>query len=137
MGWLSKKDPLINKVYSVIKYFPEGIPTDLLLELSYSVSKTYDDYAKLIQYISVPEGYLNYCKIIGTIDPYTEYLCKELHKYLNAWSEAKAIASISPHDTPNKTIIATVVMKTKAYRISPRAYRDIKNNKLLKVLCKK
>lgn len=137
MGWLLREDPLINKVYTVAKYFPNGISTSFS-ELRYSVNpEICDDCAKLIEYISVPYRYMRHCEVHGVIDPHTEFLCKELHKYLNAWNEAKAIVATSQYVAPDKTIVATVIMKTKAYRINSRAYSDIKNNKLLKILCKK
>ena len=137
MGWLLREDPLINKVYTVVKYFPNGISTNFS-ELRYSVNpKTCDDCAKLLEYISVPYRYMKHCEITGTIDPYTEFLCKELHKYIKAWNEAKSIVADSQYIAPDKTLVATVIMKTKAYRINSSAYSDIKNNKLLKILCKK
>lgn len=137
MGWLLREDPLINKVYTVVKYFPNGISTNFS-ELRYSVNpKTCDDCAKLLEYISVPYRYMKHCEVNGVIDPHTEFLCKELQKYLNAWNEAKNIVATSQYVAPDKILIATVIMKTKAYRINSHAYSDIKNNKLLKILCKK
>lgn len=137
MGWLLREDPLINKVHTAVKYFPNGISTNFH-ELSYSIDpKIYDACAKLFEYLSMPFRYVQHCKITGTTDPYTEFLCKELHKYIKAWNEAKSIVADSQYIAPDKTLIATVIMKTKAYRINSSAYSDIKNNKLLKILCKK
>lgn len=137
MGWLLREDPLINKVYTAVKYFPNGISTNFS-ELRYSVNpEIYDDCAKLVEYTSAPYRYINHCEVTGAIDPHTEFLCKELQKYLNAWVKAKNIVATSQYVAPDKTLIATVIMKTKAYRINSHAYSDIKNNKLLKILCKK
>lgn len=137
MGWLLREDPLLNKVYTAHQYFPTGIPTVSLEELHYTVDKKlFDEFRDIHYYCNIETKYADHCKVVGTIDPYTKYLCERLKSYLDKWNSAKSVVGDN-HSSLHRVLTAAVVMKTGSYRVSARAYSDIRGNKLLKVLCKK
>ena len=137
MGWLLREDPLLNKVYTVHQYFPNGINEDAVHELHYTLDEQlFNEFKTLLVYNNLDNTYVKHCKVAGTIDPYTQYLCEKMKSYLNRWEEAKSVVGDS-HSSLNKTLTAAVVMKTGSYRINARAYNDIKRNKLLRTLCRK
>ena len=137
MGWLLREDPLLNKVYTAYQCFPTGIPGYSLEELHYTVDKKLFDEFRAIQYYrNIETKYASHCRVAGTIDPYTKYLCDRLKSYLDKWNSAKSVVGDN-HSSLHRVLTAAVVMKTGSYRVSARAYSDIRGNKLLKVLCKK
>lgn len=138
--WLINKDPILSIVATIMKYFPNGmsnlgipalnynLPEDLVKEFNRlrRIDNTYRDsyvYKSLVY------------RVKPAIDPYTEYLCLRLKNYLEKHKEASDLASSS--GCLDNVIITAVVIKTKAYRVSSEAYNRVKNNKLIKVLCRK
>lgn len=137
MGWLLREDPLINKTYTVKTCFPEGFPPEFF-GLEYTVdANLYNEFLGIYKILSYDSSYTLHCKNTGKIDSYTKYICDKLKYYLTKWQEAKGIIGDSCTAQLSKVLAAAVVVKTGSYRINYRAYKDIKNNKLLKVLCKK
>ena len=138
MGWLLREDPLLNRVYTVHECFPQGISEDLVNELHYTLDEHLSkEFRTLLVYSHyLDKTYISHCKIVGTIDSYTMYMCEKLKNYLKGWKDAKSVVTES-QSSLNKVLTAAVVMKTGSYRICNRAYNDVKKNKLLKVLCRK
>lgn len=137
IDWLLKEDPLINRVYTVCKYFPSGLREDFL-ELEYSINKDlYEEFKSIENLLSIDYVYRGYCTTVGKIDKYTEYLCQTLIKYLNKWKEAKSVIDRCSDSRFSKVMTAAVLLKTKSYRVNNRAYCDVRDNKLLKILCKR
>lgn len=139
-NWLTNKDPMLSIVKTLLKQFPNGINTSLVNEINCNLNK------------DLQEEFLRLCKIDVRFrdaisyrslairdhipyDPYTEHLCLRLKDYLTKHAAAEKLSRTM--GCYNSTITAAVVMKTKAYRISGDAYKRIKNDKLLSVLCKK
>lgn len=137
MGWLLREDPLLNKVYTVHQYFPNGINEEAVYELHYTLDEQlFNEFKTILVYYNLDSTYIKHCKVAGTIDPYTQYLCEKLKSYLDRWKGAKSVVGDS-QSSLNKVLTAAVVMKTGSYRICARAYNDVKRNKLLRVLCRK
>lgn len=72
-------------------------------------------------------------------DSYFEYICSKLEKFMG-----EVVAIKNEYDFNNYGLyrneldfINCIAMKTKAYRMSYEAYREVKSNKLLRVLCRK
>ena len=138
MGWLLREDPLLNKIYTIQQYFPTGIDVGIVNELHYTLQKNIsDEFKSLLKHSNVNAIYGKHCSVVGTIDPYIKYLCIELRHYMDKWKGAKLIVESNKYGCYNGTLIAAVIMKTSSYRINAKAYNEIKNNSLLKILCKK
>ena len=137
MGWLLREDPLIDKVYTAVKCFPSGI-IENLEGLQYTVNEQlYNEFYTICKFLDYSNFYKEHCKSTGKIDSYTEYICNKMKEYLIKWQEAKEIVGNSCAKSFSNMLSAAVIVKTGSYRINYRAYKDIKNNKLLKVLCRK
>lgn len=140
VNWLLNEDPMISKAASVLKHFPSSIDRNLLCSLCvnmpgykakefkniYNISRTYcNDYS--YKTLLDREGV--------KCDPYTEYLCRDLVNLLKKHREIVQFAACN--DIKNEDIITTLIVKTKAYRVSGAAYKRMKRNSLIKILCKK
>lgn len=137
MGWLLREDPLLNKVHTVHECFPNGISGEAVDELRYTLDeKLFNEFKALLVYYNLDSIYVRHCKVAGTTDPHTKYLCERLKSYLSKWGEAKSVIG-EGQSSLYRVLTAAVVMKTSSYRISARAYSDVKRNKLLRVLCRK
>lgn len=140
IDWLVNKDPMLSVVATIIKHFPNGIQGNDLSAISpnlpdnevnefYRLRKidgTYRDnyvYRGLVDRIKPP------------VDQYTEYLCIKLKNYIAKHKEASYLVTSSGCN--DSTLTTAVVIKTKAYRVSNKAYNRVKNNRLIKILCRK
>lgn len=143
--WLYNKDPVTIKLNTIIKVFGTKCPSRLaasrmLRTVPDSLEKEFDSI------IALYHGNEDYCKYLSTIklkcniiDPYTESICEKLKYYFDTYESLSKEMGISNDrfNTLEETIMAEVIIKTKAYRISSEAYDIVKNNKLIKLLCKR
>lgn len=140
INWLVSKDPMLSVVATIIKHFPGGIPDSDLHAISsnlpedivsefYRLRKIDGTYRENYIYRSMVD------RIKPPIDQYTEYLCIRLKNYLTKHKEASELVTSS--GCTDSTITTAVVIRTKAYRVSNAAYNRVKNNRLIKVLCRK
>lgn len=139
MGWLLREDPLINKIYTVHQYFPNGI-SENIKELKHTVnSDLFDQYMKMYTYYYQPSNYVNHCKLAGKLDKQIADICINLRDHLDKFKIAKSLVedSIFARGATTRSITAAVIMKSKLYRINSEAYKEVKQNKLLKILCRK
>lgn len=140
IDWLINKDPMLSIAATVLKYFPSEIVTSEVLAVSENLPKDLaNEFVRIVEIRNKYCGNYLYRGIVNRdnrpIDSYTEYLCLKLKNYLSKHQEAKdLVGSIGCN---NSTITTAVVIKTKAYRVSSEAYNRVKNNKLIKVLCRK
>lgn len=144
--WLATKDPNIVKLHTIMKCFgerpvPTKYSTGTMLEIIPEALK--NEFLDIInfyyRYKSKPI-YINMARTKCTaIDEYTEYICKKLIKYDDIYHTTCYAVDLPPHDNDSltKLLITAILVKNKAYMVSPTAYKSIKNNKLLKVLCRK
>lgn len=137
MGWLLREDPLIDRVHTAMECFPSGYIEDLS-GLQYTVNEQlYNEFHAICKLLDYSNCYKRHCKAVGKIDSYTKYICDKIKDYHTKWQEARQTVGNSCDRNLTNILSAAVVVKTGSYRINYRAYRDIKNNKLLKVLCRK
>lgn len=141
LNWLLYKDPLLSIVATLAKHFPGGMNTLDVHAICSNLSKEEEDeFMRLLRtYKKYRENnaYYGIVKMSNpSIDPYTEYLCLKLKNYLEKYNEAKALITESGC-VADQTLITAVVMMSKAYKISGEAYNRVKNNKLIRVLCRK
>lgn len=136
--WLLYKDPMLSIVKTIDKYFPSFIDRKAT-ELCYYIR---DDLKKEFNKLIDIDNKWHYTRIYTNIalrdnikiDPYTEYLCLLLKKYLSKYIPVRDLVYCY-NDT--KAIISAILLKTKAFRINNDAYKEMKNNKVLNILCKK
>lgn len=140
IDWLIKKDPMLTVVNTLIKYFPDVGITDLS-DLQPIIDKNlYKEFENLYRTHVTFSKNTYYRHIINNgdfgIDSYTKELCKKLDYYHKKILIAKELIIESGHKLDAK-MLATVILKSKSFRISGEIYNHIKNDKLIKLLCKK
>lgn len=144
--WMITKDPTIVKLHTILKCFDGKIvPTkysvgNMLETVPESLKDKFLDIINFYYRFSSANVYVSMARTRCTdVDEYTEYICKELIKYNDIYNKTCLDIDFPPSDRSslNELLITAVLVKNKAYRISPKAYRNIKNNKLLRVLCRK
>lgn len=139
-NWLINKDPMLSIVATIMKYFPNGMSNIGIESLNYNLPEDLvREFNRLKEIDATYRSNYIYRRLVGkaspTIDSYTEYLCLRLKKYLEKHKEASAL--VSSEGGLGGTLTTAVVIKTKAYRVSKEAYNRVRNNKLIKVLCRK
>lgn len=141
IGWLTKEDPNLSIVKTIIKHFPNHINYKLLSPLSFNIRK--DLYNKFYNLYKIDNSFGSnfYYRVLALkdnipYDSYTEYLCLKLKEYMNQQEKVNRLIQDS-HCNDNFVLNTAVIIKTKAYRVSSDAYNRYKNNKLLNVLCRK
>ena len=145
LQYLLKKDKFISKIHTIIKYFPSGIFSNSTMS-----SYNFDAMCSVIkdslreQFRDLSNSYYK-CKYLYLqmaknedipIDEYTEYLCKQLQKYITKYSKIFEMVESSSLGQ-SIVLITAMAIKTKSSLVSPARYNLYKNNKLFKVLCKK
>ena len=144
--WMITKDPTIIKLHTILKCFDgKLVPTKYSVKnmLSTVPDSLRDKFLDIIDFyyrFSCLDTYTRMARTKCTdIDEYTEYICKKLIEYNTTYSRVCAEVELPTDSRGDLTdlLITAVLVKNKAYRVSPRAYRNIKNNKLLRVLCRK
>ena len=143
--WLLNDDPIIVKLHTILEEFADTytlsrqyrcemlstIPSPLQ-ENIYSMLNFYHRYSNNSPYIEVAKA----CK---KIDPYTQVLCRKLKEYIAKYNNVKKEVGIyaTTEDSLEGVLITAAIIKSKSYRVSTRMYNKVKNNKLLRVLCRK
>ncbi len=143
--WLMYKDPLLSIIKSIIKYYPKG--HDNLGYTGELINRLLVNLDKDLRKEIVRLDYINrvYCsslvyrsitnKDIIKEDEYTKNLCLKLKDLCKKQYEAELITETIGGKDP--VLIAAVLMKNKSFRISGDAYKKVKNNKLIRILCRK
>ncbi len=140
IDWLINKDPLLSTVHTIIEYFPNGINKFIIQESYHNLDKELQEEVFKLCRISAKYTNNNDYRRLATrenipYDPYVQYLCLKLRSFLDKYERAKELSTTVGCFSPLLT--TAVLIKTKAYRVSGEAYSKVKNNKLLKVLCRK
>jgi hypothetical protein len=139
--WLLYKDPtlsLAKTVYNtIVLNDSEGFFRNLLNIIPKNLSKEflkirtiYSTYCQVDDYVKVA------CSDNIPIDSYTEEMCTKFKEYLSIYRRAYTLVKEECRFSGD-LLIAAVIMKQKTFRINYTTYKDIKNNKLLSILCTK
>lgn len=142
--WVLQDDPVLVKFHTILTAFGEFCPSyysecEMLQTLSNPLK---EELKNLLKFYNTYSGNTEYKRIALTckkIDPYVESLCKKFMFYSKSYRDlCKDLGvHISGEEPLNGTLMAAAIMKNKVYRIGPKAYNRIKNDKLLRVLCRK
>jgi hypothetical protein len=140
IDWLINRDPMLSVTKTVLKYFPEKINDAVIRELCDNLSEEESKEFMRIHKIRNSFGDSYYYSSLAKrdhipYDNYTSYVCKKLMNYISKHLEAQRI--VHSCGCTDSKLTSAVVMITKAYKISGKAYKRIQNNKLLRVLCRK
>ena len=144
--WLLNDDPIIVKLHTILEEFKDTyyipsrqsrcemlntIPSPLSEDI-YSMLSFYYRYSNNSTYIAIAKA----CK---KIDPYIQVLCRKLKEYITKYNNIKKKVGIYAdiEDSLEGILITAAIIKSKSYRVSTRMYNKVKNNKLLRVLCRK
>lgn len=138
--WLMYKDPTLSQVktLSAYNYSNYAYLSDVYEIMNTIPKEDADTFFGIIkdmgQYLS-PEYLCIAERETVPLDSYIDSISRKISNYYEKYNEVKCMAEES--GIINDTIINAVLMKTKAYRINQCAYNKIKNNPLLKILCRK
>lgn len=136
--WLIKKDPLLSIAKTLFDN-PIEISRDIIKKVGMTLdTEIQNEFLRIYSIIDKIRGTYTYKTLIKNdnipYDSYTEYLYNKLKTYISSYIFAENIAKeINCYDAD---IISAIILKCKLYRISADAYKRIKNNKVIQILCK-
>lgn len=140
-NWLFYKDPYLDKIHTVMKYFPEGIRkgdfNGIMNLVPLYLLNDFTEIKVLDQERNKNYEYSRIAFTNGKIDPQVEEICRKLKSYISKYKEASSIVGDSEAGYVSAPLTAAVIMKTKSFRIRHSAYEGIKGNKLINILCRK
>ena len=144
--WLLTEDHTIIKLHTVLQTFKDGscptkysvyemlktVPNDLEKEFK-DIIAFYYKYVNNTTYRRLAESKCS------KIDPYIDSICKQLKDHDEAYRKLSIDLGIAINgEEPLKGLLmAAAIIKNRVYRVSPQTYSKVKNNKLLRVLCRK
>ena len=144
------RDPVIVKLHTIIHNFnAESRKEDIFMPSIYEATPmlgslpdnlrdafediiiTYNSYKKYTHYIAAA------CNNNIKIDPYIDSMCKKLASYYTQYTKLTKSLDLDPTSRQNRILMAAVLTKNKVYRVNNKMYNNVKNNKLIKILCRK
>jgi hypothetical protein len=144
--WLLTEDKTIVKLHTILQTFGDGsCPTkyscnEMLKTVPDDLGSAFRDiitfYYKFRGNITYKQLAMQKCT---KIDSYVDSVCKQLKKYNEAYNNLSAELGleITGEEPLEGLLMAAAIAKNRVYRVSPKTYSRIKNNKLLRVLCRK
>lgn len=132
-----KEDPTLSKVSAMVKYFPNGIPFRYSEVCSTFPENLRKDFDKVMTSYGRFASDLLYRGLAQAVapDPYIESVCKKASETINKYFSAKGMVDL--YGEPNDLLNIAIIIKTKSYRVNQTTYNKFKNNKVLRLLCKK
>lgn len=140
VDWLMNKDPMFSIVKTLLTFFPDGIhytTIEALKEINYELYKLYERFKYFHNHYG--GNYIYKClskRDSIPIDDYTKKFCEDMRNFIDKYTEAKNEVREAVGAESN-VLTTALLVKTKAYRVSYKAYNKVKNNKILNVLCRK
>lgn len=143
--WVLKEDPIIVKLHTIIESFKDVcVPTsysgfEMLNTVPLPLKSKFEDIIKFYYRYVGNRTYMEVASKCTKIDPYVKTICEEFKSHIEVYNNlSKEVElEINGKEPLKGLLMAAVVVKSKAYRINPRIYNKVKNNKLLRVLCRK
>ena len=151
LDWVLNKDPYLSYYKTILETFAgEWGITKKLTNLKEVISSNYladiDDIIKVDTSYNNDSLYGIYAKKVGTIDESLKNRLLKIKGFIEKYTEAWGIIVDSGIDTNyyrtcNKNnfigLITKILIKNKSFIVNPKAYRSMKRNKLISILCKK
>ena len=143
--WVLKEDPIIVKLHTIIESF-KGIsmPTnyssfEMISTVPLPLKSKFKDIINFYYKYSENRTYMAVANKCTKIDSYVKLMCEKFKDHIKIYNNlSKEVELVIEGEEPLKGLLmAAVIVKSKAYRINPKIYDKVKNNKLLRVLCRK
>ena len=145
--WLLTEDKTIVKLHTILQTFGDGsCPTkyschEMLKTVPDDLESAFRDIITFYYRFSSNTTYKQLARQKCTkIDSYVDSICKQLKTHNEAYNKLGAELGLKTNTGEGPLeglLMAAVIAKNRVYRVSPRTYSRIKNNKLLRVLCRK
>ena len=140
--WVLSEDPFIIKIHTILEVFGH-IPLkrnvwEVLNIVPLQLRVEFIKILNLCNKFPLSNTYLAIAAKCKKIDPYTKYICEKFKECTTAYTNLSKEVGLSTDDGDLKDLLMTaIVIKERAFRVNLGAYNEVKNNKLLKVLCRK
>lgn len=143
--WVLKEDPIIVKLHTIIESFKDvSMPTnysgsEMLSTIPMPLKSKFKDIINFYYRYIGNKTYVEVASKCTKIDPYVKSMCEKFKDHIEIYNNlSKEVELKIDGEEPLKGLLmAAVIVKSKAYRINPKIYNKVKNNKLLRVLCRK
>lgn len=143
--WVLKEDPTIVKLHTIIESFKDvSMPTnysgfEMLNTVPLPLKSKFRDIINFYYRYIGNRTYMKVASECTKIDSYVKTICEKFKNHIEIYNNlSKEVELKIDGKEPLKGLLmAAVIVKNKAYRINPKIYNEVKNNKLLRVLCRK
>lgn len=143
--WVLKEDPIIVKLHTIIESFKDvSMPTnysgsEMLSTIPMPLKSKFKDIINFYYRYIGNKTYVEVASKCTKIDPYVKVICEKFKNHIEIYNNlSKEVElNINGEESLKGLLMAAVIVKSKAYRINPKIYDKVKNNKLLRVLCRK
>lgn len=143
--WVLKEDPTIVKLHTIIESFKDvSIPTnyssfEMLNTVPLPLKSKFKDIINFYYKYSGNKTYMEVASKCTKIDSYVKSMCEKFKDHIEIYNNlSKEVELKIDGEEPLKGLLmAAVIVRSKAYRVNPKIYNKVKNNKLLRVLCRK
>lgn len=143
--WVLKEDPTIVKLHTIIESFKDvSMPTnyssfEMLNTVPPLLKNKFKDIINFYYKYSGNRTYMEVASKCTKIDSYVKSMCEKFKDHIEIYNNlSKEVELTITGEEPLKGLLmAAVIVRSKAYRINPKIYNKVKNNKLLRVLCRK
>ena len=143
--WVLKEDPTIVKLHTIIESFKDvSMPTnysgfEMLNTVPPPLKSKFKDIINFYYKYSGNRTYMEVASKCTKIDPYVKSMCEKFKDHIEIYNNLskKVELDIDGKEPLKGLLMAAVIVRSKAYRINPKIYNKVKNNKLLRVLCRK
>lgn len=143
--WVLKEDPIIVKLHTIIESFKDiSMPTnysgsEMLSTIPMPLKSKFKDIINFYYKYSGNRTYMEVASKCTKIDSYVKSMCEKFKDHIEIYNNLsrEVELKIDGEESLKGLLMAAVIVKSKAYRINPKIYNKVKNNKLLRVLCRK
>lgn len=143
--WVLKEDPTIVKLHTIIESFKDvSMPTnyssfEMLNTVPPPLKSEFKDIINFYYRYSENKTYMEVASKCTKIDSYVKSMCEKFKDHIEIYNNlSKEVELKIDGEEPLKGLLmAAVIVRSKAYRVNPKIYNKVKNNKLLRVLCRK
>ena len=143
--WVLKEDPIIVKLHTIIESFKDiHVPTiyssfEMLSTVPPPLKNKFKSVSSFYYKYSGNSTYMKVASECTKIDSYVKIICEKFKDHIKIYNNLseEVELTVTGEGSLKGLLMAAAIVKSKAYRINPKIYNKVKNNKLLKVLCRK